>query len=136
MFVSHVNASSFRGDFHLVFSSRYTGIPLSERRYANHIAEITKMEPNSYGPLLQHLRVSEFKQRFICTGGDSWMLTPMMSSMENKSYTGSNLVSIPTKVCDKEVGLAKSPNSAFSSDQKSRAPKIYNKEDAEYIYLP
>ena len=136
MCVSHVNASSFRSDFHLAFSSGYTGIPLPERRYANHIAEITKVEPSSYGPLLQHLRVSEFKQRFICTGEDSWMLTPMMSSMENKSYTGSNLVSIPTKACDKEVGLAKRPDSLASTDKGSLIPKIYIKKDAEYIYLP
>lgn len=136
MLVSHVNASSLRVDFSLAFSSKYTGIPLAERRYAKHIAKMTKTEPSTYGPLLKHLRLSGYKQRYICTGGDSWMLTPLMISMENKSFSGSNLVSIPTIACDKKLGLATSPNSASLSDQKALAPKFYHQDDTEYIYLP
>lgn len=136
MFISHVSTSSFRSDLSLTFSSRYSGIPLPERRYAGHIAQITKTYPSSYRPLLNHLRDSKFKQRFICTGGDSWTLTPMMSSMANKSYNGFNLVSIPAIACEKIVGIPQSSSRFSSTSEKFLQPSIYTKGDAEYIFLP
>lgn len=135
IFMSHVKTSSLSSDINLSISSRHIDIPLADRRYASHIATITETEPSSYGPLLNHLRNSEFGQRVLCTGEDSWMLTPMMSSMENKSYNGSNLTSISTAACDKLLGIAKK-STGGSVETKSLTPSIIKRRNTEFIYLP
>lgn len=131
----HVGTSALTNDVSLTFSSSYAKIPLSERRYVKHVSQLTSTKPSSYIPLLEHLRDSDFKQRFICSGGDSWILTPMISSMSNESFNGSNLSSLPVNVCNDSIGIEHKLKDS-SVNHGSLPARIIIKNDAEYLYLP
>jgi len=134
MFITHVFRSSFAADLSLALSSGYADIPLSERRYAQYIGGITDSEPATHAPLLKYLRESSFKQRIICTGGNSWVLTPMLLSLKNKAYTGSNVSTLSTFACDVNTGMIEVPNP--SSNHRYNSPAVHRIKGVEYIYLP
>jgi hypothetical protein len=135
VFVMHVGRSALANDMKIGFSSRFASIPLNQRIYAEHLSEHKMVRSSRIIRLLNHIEEASYDERIICAEGDSWVLTPLIVSLKNKSYTGNNLYTSPMAKC-KSIINSTSGMKEYFDDAKMDGINVYKKNGKEFVLLP
>jgi|GEM_PF-6890010 len=133
-FGMHVWQSTLRSDIWVNPIVQKLTLPSSLLNYAEYLIVSHNVDPSEARDAIESLRYSKYTDRILCTGNDSWTLTPILLSIANPSFNGANFKTRPSQKCIETLEEATNRDGRIGN--ASWKVLTVDSVNIQYIFLP